>query len=425
MRLTSFQARLAYGAVALLLASPASVLGASLPAGAAPDAHSAGHVYVLNNNLSGPNSITVFNRRSDGALTMAGTTGIGGVGSLAAFSNGTQGSLIRAGGAAGDDDQPSATDATGAPAAVDDPARRGGRLFAADAGSDQISVVDVHDGRLTLAGIFPSGGSGPVSLTYGGGLLYVLNAANANPAAAANVTGFRVGADGALHPIAGSTRPLSAAHPNPAQVLLDPYGHYLLVTEKDTNLIDLYHVAHDGSLSAPTTIPSVGAIPFGMAFDRPERPSEFIVADAAGGANGTGAATAYRLQNGAIHALGPAVPDHQIAPCWMVITPNGRYAYTSNADSQTISGYRIGKDGTITLLNADGATGTTPAGTFPLEEALSGPHYLYVLDSRLLLPVPGPATISGWRIGADGSLSSVVDPAQIVLPFTAIGLAAD
>jgi hypothetical protein len=39
--------------------------------------------------------------------------------------------------------------------------------------------------------------------------------------------------------------------------------------------------------------------------------------------------------------------------------------------------------------------------------------------------VPGPATLSGWRIGADGSLTSVVDPAQIVLPFTAIGLAAD
>jgi 6-phosphogluconolactonase len=419
MRLTSFRARLAYAAVALLLAAPASGLAAGIPVAAAPDGHSAGHVYVLNNTLAGPNSITVFNRKSDGSLVMAGTTEIGGMGSLAAFSNGTQGSLIRVGGPAGDDDQPVA------PGAVDNGTERGGRLFAADAGSDQISVVDVHDGRLSLVGAFPSGGSGPVSLTYGGGLLYVLNAANANPAVAANVTGFRVDAHGALHSIAGSTRPLSAAHPNPAQVLLDPYRRYLLVTEKDTNLIDLYRVGHDGSLSAPETIASVGAVPFGMAFDRPERPSEFIVADAAGGANGTGAATAYRLQNGSIHALGPAVPDHQIAPCWMVITPNGRYAYTSNADSQTISGYRIGKDGTITLLNAGGATGTTPADTFPLEEALSGPRYLYVLDSRLLLPVPGPATLSGWRIGADGSLTSVVDPAQIVLPFTAIGLAAD
>jgi 6-phosphogluconolactonase (cycloisomerase 2 family) len=420
MRLTSFRARVAYAAVALLLAAPATGLATSLQAAAAPDGHSAGHVYVLNNNLTGPNSITVFNRKSDGSLVMAGTTDIGGMGSLAAFSNGTQGSLIRTGGSAGDDDQPVATDTP------DNGTRRGGRLFAADAGSDQISVVDVHDGRLTLVGVFPSGGSGPVSLTYEDGLLYVLNAANANPAVAANVTGFRVDAQGALHPIAGSTRPLSAAHPNPAQVLLDPYRRYLLVTEKDTNLIDLYRVGHDGSLSAPATIASVGAIPFGMAFDRPERPSEFIVADAAGGANGTGAATAYRLQNGTIHALGPAVPDHQIAPCWMVITPNGRYAYTSNADSQTISGYRIEHDGTITLLTANGATGTTPPDTFPLEEALSGPgRYLYALDSRLLLPVPGPATLSGWRIGADGSLTSVVDPAQIVLPFTAIGLAAD
>ena len=33
---------------------------------------------------------------------------------------------------------------------------------------------------------------------------------------------FRVDATGQLHPIAGATRPPSTAHPNPAQVQLDP-----------------------------------------------------------------------------------------------------------------------------------------------------------------------------------------------------------
>jgi 6-phosphogluconolactonase (cycloisomerase 2 family) len=355
-------------------------------------------VYVLNNNLSGPNSITAFARATNGALTQVGTTAIGGLGSLAAFADGTQGSLIRT--------------------------PNGRRLFAVDAGSDQISVVDVDDGRLEVVGVFPSGGAGPVSLTYDDGLLYVLNAANAS-GSAANVAGFRVDAHGRLHPIPGATRPLSAPHPNPAQVLLDPQHRFLLVTEKGTDLIDVYRVARDGSLSGPTPVPSVGHYPFGMAFD-PAKRGELVVADAGAPPTFIGAATAYRLLDGQLHLINGPVPDHQIAPCWMVITNDGRFAYTSNADSQSISGYRIQADGTISLLDATGVTGTTPADTFPIEEALSrNSRFLYVLDTRLLLTPPGPATLSGFRIGHDGQLTPVVDPAQITLPLSAIGLAAD
>ena len=110
----------------------------------------------------------------------------------------------------------------------------------------------------------------------------------------------------------------------------------------------------------------------------------------------------------------------------MVITQDGHFAYTSDADSHTISGYHIHADGTISLLNANGVTGTTPSDTFPLEEGLSRTsRFLYVLDSRLLLTPPGPATLSGFLIHQDGSLTSVVDPAKITLPFSAIGLAAE
>src|SRR5437764_6766328 len=364
-------------------------------------AHSSatGHVYVLNNDLSGSNSLTVFNRASDGSLSLLGTTSIGGLGSLAAVADGTQGSLILTG--------------------------EGTRLFAVDAGSNQISVVNVDDGHLSLEGVFPSGGDGPVSLTYQDGLLYVLNAANASQASA-NVAGFHVDAEGKLHPIAGATMPLSAPHPNPAQVQIDPHGRFLLVTEKGTSLIDVYRIHRDGSLSGPITYPSVGAVPFGMAFN-PVSPQQLIVADAAGGSNGTtGAATAYRLQQGTIQPITGAVPDYQIAPCWMVITGDGDFAYTSNADSQVISGYSIAENGTISLLDAQGITATTPSDTFPLEESLSRDSgLLYVLDSRLLLPTPGLATLSGFEIHHDGSLSSVIDPAQITLPFSAIGMAAE
>jgi 6-phosphogluconolactonase len=398
-RLVGPQSFITCALIALLLSGLALLLGPTSHALAASQWGADGHVYILNNDLSGSNSITVFTRDKDGSLTLLGTTSIGGLGSLSAFADGTQGSLILA---------PDKT-----------------RLFAVDAGSDQISVINVHDGQLSPVGVFSSGGTGPVSLSYHDGLLYVLNAANGS-SQAANVAGFHVDHKGKLHPIPGATLPLSTSQPNPAEVLIDPSGRFLLVTEKVTNLIDVYQIHKDGSLSGPTTFPSTGVYPFGMAFNPASSRHEFIVDDGMGEQNGTGAVTAYRLAHGTVKLINGPVPDYQVAPCWMVITQDGHYAYTSDADSHTISGYRIHGNGKISLLNSDGVTGSTPSDTFPLEEGLSrNSRFLYVLDSRLLNNPPGPATLSGFRIHQDGSLTTVIDPSQFTLPFTAIGLAAE
>jgi 6-phosphogluconolactonase len=369
-----------------------------IPGQAVAQTAPAGHLYVLNNNLGAPNSITTFARAGDGTLSELGTSVIGGTGNLAAFVDGTQGSIIIT--------------------------PDGQRLFAVDAGSNQISVLDVRDGQIVPAGVFGSAGAGPVSLTYGGGLLYVLNAANGSTTPA-NVAGFRVDGSGGLHSIPNAIRPLSTDHPNPAQVLLDPQQHTLLVTEKVTNMIDVYQVGGDGSLTGPTLVHSIGVYPFGMAFVRSGTQSELIVDDGVGGPNGTGAVTTYNLGAALTQQQGPVL-DPQIAPCWMVTTADGRFAYTSNADSQSIAGFRIRSDGAISLLNGDGRTATTPSDTFPIEESLSrNSQFLYVLESRLLLKTPGPATVGGFRIEDSGALTSVVDPAAITLPFSAIGLAAD
>src|SRR5207302_779857 len=120
---------------------------------------------------------------------------------------------------------------------------------------------------------------------------------------------------------------------DPGQIQIDPSGHYVLVTEKLTNLIDVYRIQPHGSLSGPTTFPSAGALPFGMAFRHAWAPEEFVVADAAGGVNNTGGATAYRLVNGAVQLVSGPVFNNQIAPCWTVITDDGRFAYVSDADS--------------------------------------------------------------------------------------------
>jgi 6-phosphogluconolactonase len=374
--------------ISILMA--ASMLGTVLvlsplaSASAANNSSVAGHVYVLN-NPAGPDSISAFDRTANGTLTFASTTVIGGQGSGSGL--GSQGSLILS------------------------PDRNW--LFAVDAGSNQISVVAVDfRGNLTPVSVSSSGGVHPVSLTYSDNRLYVVNAGDSSNAG--NVTGFRVRTNGTLQPIAGSTQPLSAANPGPAQIQANLNGDTLIVTEKATNEIDSYHIRSNGSLSAPTFTPSTGNTPFGFAFN-PARPSQFIVSDAFGGAANAGAMTSYRLDNGNVKLEDGPVADNQSAPCWVVITRNGRFAYTSNTGSGSVSGYHVGQNGTLTLLPSTGSTG---AGSSPTEMALTGnSRFLYVLD-------PGTATLSAFLVQSDGSLAAV-GLGSITLSSSITGMAVD
>ena len=106
----------------------------------------------------------------------------------------------------------------------------------------------------------------PVSLTSYKDWLYVLNAGGSG-----NISGFAVGKNGALSPLAGSTQPVSnggvGAAPALAQIAFSSDGSTLVVTEKSTNLIDTYAV-ENGVASAPVPHPAAGLTPFGFAFDR-------------------------------------------------------------------------------------------------------------------------------------------------------------
>ena len=98
------------------------------------------------------------------------------------------------------------------------------------------------------------------------------------------------------------------------------------------------------------------------------------------------------------------------------MTKDGRYAYTANAGSGSISGFRIDPDGWLSLLTADGRTGDVGAGSAPIDMALShDSRYLYVLGN-------GSHAITGFRIGADGSLTPAGSISGIVAG--AVGLAA-
>ena len=362
-------------AVALFAASFAFVQGGASASSASP-----GAVYTLTNASAG-NAVAVFNRSPHGDLTPAGTVATGGLGTGAGL--GSQGAVVLS--------------------------ANGRWLFAVNAGSDDISVLEVYNGGVELALVDrePSGGDLPISVTSHGNLLYVLNAGTPN-----NITGFRVGKDGTLSPIPGSTRALSGASVGPAQVSFDPVGDVLVVTEKATNKIDAFPVGLDGVPGQAVVHDSAGMTPFGFAFDNLGR---VFVSEAFGGAANASALSSYTLlANGALGTVSASVPTHQTAACWTAVS--GRYAYTTNAGSGSVSGYRIAPDGSVTLLDADGRTGETGAGSSPIDAGLSANgRFLYVLTAASHQIVP-------FEMHADGSLTAMGAVTGLV-PGT-VGLAA-
>jgi 6-phosphogluconolactonase len=194
-------------------------------------------------------------------------------------------------------------------------------------------------------------------------------------------------------------------------VSFDPRGELLVVTEKDTNLIDTYEVGRSGRPGVIEPQQSAGTTPFGFAFDRRGR---LIVSEAFGGAPDQSAVSSYEVDDGLIDTITPSAPTTETAACWIVVTGNGRFTYTTNTDSASISGYRIERDGELRLLDPDGKTADT--GPMPIDMALTtGSRFLYALNS-------GDGTISGFRVRADGALNPIGGASG--LPEGANGLAA-
>jgi 6-phosphogluconolactonase (cycloisomerase 2 family) len=342
-----------------------------LNAGASAAADAPGAVYTLTNDAAS-NAIAVFARSADGALTWQANVPTGGTG--AGSSLGSQGAI----------------------ALSDD----GRWVFAVNAGSNDVSVFRVTGSGLSLVSRSTSGGVRPISLTVHDDLLYVLNAGGDG-----NISGFRVGSDGGLSSIAGSSRSLSGSAVGPAQVSFSPNGQWLVVTEKATSRLDVYSVNEGGVASAVMTSASAAGTPFGFAFGHRD---ELFVSEAAG------SASSYAIAgDGSLTVASGAVLTHQGAPCWAVVTKNGKFGYTANAQGGSISGFAIDRDGAISLIDGDGRTAVVGGGNIDL--ALSGnSRYLYQLD--------GDRSISAFRIEADGHLTAAGRTGA--LPGSAVGLVA-
>jgi 6-phosphogluconolactonase (cycloisomerase 2 family) len=337
-----------------------------------------GAVYAMT-NASGGNSILILDRGANGALTSAGSFATGGGGTGSGL--GSQGSLTLT------NDQR--------------------WLLAVNAGSNDVTVFSVTPGGLEFRSKTPSGGTTPISVAIHDRLVYVLNAGTPN------ISGFRLSSDGRLASIAGSTQFINGAT-GLAQIAFAAEGDVLIVTDKPTNQIFTFKVNDDGVATAPVAHVSNGATPFGFAVDRRDH---VVVSDAHGGPGGTSALSSYEVNDdGNLQIITGPIGTNQLAACWVVITKNDKFTFTSDTASGVITGYSLARDGSLTLLDSQGVSARTGAGSTPTDLALSE-------NSRFLFSLnPGTGTIAGWRIGSDGAL--VFTGGATGIPASASGIAA-
>jgi 6-phosphogluconolactonase (cycloisomerase 2 family) len=306
-----------------------------------------GAVFVMTNRAEG-NSVAVYRRAADGGLQFLQDVPTRGLGTGV-----TLDPLMSQGALALSDN--------------------GTLLLAVNPVSGDVSSFIATSNGLVFASKASSSGALPVSVAIHGHLAYVLNQLGA-----ASISGFTLTSTGRLQPIPNSTRVLAGGPlAQPAQVSFTPDGGELLVTEKGTDLVDVFHVQANGLTTGPTVVMSSGKTPFGFALTA----TALVISEAERRFPMRGTTSSYQLGNdGALTPVSNAVPNTQTAACWVAIT--GDIAWVVNTGSGTISSYQVGANGSLTLLNSAAASlGPT---TTPIDLAATADgQFVYVLESAV------------------------------------------
>jgi hypothetical protein len=342
-----------------------------------------GHVYV-NDNTAPVNSVAGFDRHADGSLTAIPGSPFAVGGSGTGHPDASQGSL-----------QLSAD---------------GRYLLAVDAGSNQISVLQInHDGSLRAAAGSPvaSNGIDPVSIGVHHDLVYVANAGPGTTTGDTNYTGFRLDHGGHLRAIPNSTYVLSNDS-KPGQVLFNRDGTRVAGTRIATSKIDSFTVGHGGRLTpaagspydAQAFSPTQGWGQLGAEFS-PKRPNQLFVSDAHTAAGGPAPGLVSSFLDGpggALTPVGAPVANDGVASCWVEISHDGRFLFVVNTASASVSSYSIDAGGNLTFLQSTGP-GQIGGGA---EDARLSPdgHTLWVVES-------GTNAVTGFTVNG-GTLTPLV-----------------
>ena len=364
--------------IALIVPAVASATGRS--------ARFVGNVYAMDNNPEG-NRLVVYGRFSNGALRRFGSVGTGGLGAgdnADADPLGSQESIIVS--------------------------ENGRTLYSVNAGSNTISIFHLTRlGRPILIQRVSSEGTFPVSLTTDGELLYVLNSGDNG-----TIAGYNIGKNGRLELIDASVTSLGTGQVGvpvgglrnlaPGDIAFDTHERRLLIpfgngTELGEGLLLSFTVEDDGTLgldSGETTSP--GRLPFSVDFTQN---GVAIIAEALGTADGDptgGSVSSVRFDGGASLEVRDSVDLGQATTCWVRVAHQSNLVFTSNTAAGSLSSLRASRNGDITLVDAEAATGIGGPIDFDLTE---DDQFLYVTTSS-------DGGVAGFRVNPDsGALRSI------------------
>ncbi|MFK7858817.1 MAG: beta-propeller fold lactonase family protein [Granulosicoccus sp.] len=343
-----------------------------------------GGVFVMSNILEG-NTIVAYQRANNGKLTLAGEFATGGLGGD--FDGGE-----------GLDPLISAYSLLNTP--------ENDYLLAVNAGSNTVSVMRINqDMTLELSDTESTNGTGPNSIAYKNGYVYVTNIDSdgvftGEPDQEGSITGYTF-SNGDLSPLENSTRNL----PNrPSAIRFSPDGNFLITSSVNAGSAALTSGNDDSLLvfgidesGIPTEAPLSGAsstitgnaesrnLPTSIGFDVVERSdSTFVVATEAREFRPEGQPPLFSdLQTGSVSVfqlgddgvlsssqldlfVGQSATIGQRTSCWIVVSPVDDYFWVSNAVDATISSFQFtDASANIELLQDVAAAGTPPASLEP------------------------------------------------------------
>jgi hypothetical protein len=366
-------------------------------------------VYTETNNPApGQNAVLAYRQNADGSLTEIGSFNTGGTGQL---------NIPKV---IGPDDSSQEVVAT----------PNGRFLYAVNQGSNTISAFRIDpDGSLDLIGVFNSGGVQPDSIGIAGNKLYVSNrgdsTATQTGTVAPNITGFWIRGDGVLTPIPDSTVTFPV-NTSPSQNLISPNGHLLFAdifavpgsTAPQGNTLAPFQIegngqlklAPGGNVGAPATPPLL----LGAAFN----PTQRIIYAGLTGANEVAVFT--YTPSGQLTFVG-AVPVQGSAPCWAVVSADGRFLYTGDTGTDSIGVFSLAdplhpveiQEFALggPLAPPGSPSGTLQSNVFQLALSPDG-HTLYAI-SQSTNPTgsfPDGNQLHTLSIAADGTLSEPNGP---------------
>jgi len=211
----------------------------------------------------------------------------------------------------------------------------------------------------------------------------------------------------------------SRKNPDGSLILWIPHNgalHVIASNAPDPDGIIVFPVGEDGALREPSFYDARGASPFYIAFLH-NRPDTFLVGYAVSNGVSVGKVDA----NGKITVSAPVTLDTSAGVpselCWLAVSPNDRWVFTTNFGYSDISSYRI--DGNVLSIAKDPASPKVPGdGTFRGIDGVvsSGPSDSWISpDGAYLYQIYGNASkLVGYATQPDGSLEEVT---SVKIPY--------